>query len=65
MRPTLGRAPVLQGGQARGPVERVGPRISGEDAEPLRGSFPEGLDGIASRLDARGASQYREPGCVI
>jgi len=28
------------------------PRISGDDPEPLRGSYPADLDGIASRLDA-------------
>src|ERR1700687_244607 len=46
------RALVRHGGQTGGPVVRVEPRISGDDAEPLRGSFPTDLDGIASRLDA-------------
>jgi hypothetical protein len=51
MQPTL--EPVFQHAlQTGGPVERVEARISGDDAEPLRGSFPTDLDGIASRLDA-------------
>jgi hypothetical protein len=52
MLPTLERALLQDGGQTGGSVERVEARISGDDAEPLRGSFPTDLDGIASRLDA-------------
>jgi len=52
MLPTLGSPCVRHGGQTGSPVERVEPRISGDDAEPLRGSLPTDPGGIASRLDA-------------
>jgi hypothetical protein len=51
MRPTL-QSHVQHGGRTGGPVERVEPRISGNNPEPLRGSFPTNLDDIASRLNA-------------
>jgi hypothetical protein len=50
MLPTL-QSRIQHGGRTGGPVERVEPRISGDNAEPLLGSFPTDLDGLASRLD--------------
>jgi hypothetical protein len=52
MLPTLARALVRHGGRTGGPVERVEARISGDNAEPLRGSFRTDLDDIASRTNA-------------
>ncbi|BBZ51175.1 hypothetical protein MHEI_28920 [Mycobacterium heidelbergense] len=49
---TLGLALVRHGAQTGGPFERIEARISGDNAEPLRGSFPTDLDDITSRLDA-------------
>ena len=49
---TLGRALVQHVLQTGGPVERVEPRISGDNTEPLRGLFPTYPDDLASRLSA-------------
>ena len=53
---TLGRALVRHGGQTGGPSERVEARISGDDAEPLRGLFLTGLDDLASPTRRRALS---------
>ena len=53
------------GGQIGGPVECVEPRISGDDAEPGRGSVSDRSGRHRFPTRRRGPIDYRQPRCVI